>query len=60
MADLSIKEYYSFHKSVFEVWRFGKPVESWKESNNILCIRYASGAWSHYRRSGGYIEFWQF
>lgn len=58
MADLSVKECYSFHKSVFEVWRFGEPVESWKESNSILCIRYASGMWFHYRRNGAYIEFW--
>lgn len=57
MADLTIKECYSFHRSAFEVWRFGEPVESWKE-NNILCIRYASGVWFHYHRNGGYIEFW--
>lgn len=58
MADLSVKECYNFHQTAFEVWRFGEPVESWKENNNILCIHYDSGVWFHYRRNGGYIEFW--
>lgn len=58
MASLSIKECYSFHRSAFEVWRFGEPVESWKDKNNILCIRYACGVWFHYCRRQNVIEFW--
>lgn len=58
MEGLTQQECYSFHRTVFEIWRFGEPVESCKENNNILCIRYDSGVWFHYRRNGGYIEFW--
>ena len=38
MESLTPQECYSFHRTTFEVWRFGEPAESWKESNNILCI----------------------
>ena len=55
---LTIKECYNFHKSVFERWTYGEPVESWKDENGYLCIRYACGVWFHYRRRNNVVEFW--
>lgn len=49
---------YQTHKSYFENWYYGKPVESWRDKDGNLCIRYQSGRWFHYRQNKGRLECW--
>lgn len=58
MEQLTVEECYNFHKSVFEHWTYGEPVENWTDDSGYLCIRYACGVWFHYRRHNNVIEFW--
>lgn len=41
---------YETHKHVLETWSEGKPVAYWEEPDGIMCVRYESGNWWHYRR----------
>lgn len=52
------KKYYEIHKRAFEVWSEGEPVEIWNDENGILCIRYESGRWWHYKPSPKGLEWW--
>ena len=62
---------YETHKFAFENWKEGKPVEYWEEPGGIMCVRYESGEWWHYKqvrskniyegKYGGYepcLEWW--
>lgn len=46
------------HRNAFEEWTDGEPVETWTDENGILCIKYKSGKWWHYREKKGSIEWW--
>lgn len=49
-----------FHKSTFENWQEGNPVDYWRDDEGNLCITYESGKWWHYREADGCgeITFW--
>ena len=49
---------YNEHKSYFEKWNEGAPVESWIDENGNTCIRYESGRWWHYRQHGDELIWW--
>lgn len=42
---------YETHKKVFENWTEGKPIQYWEEPNGVMCVRYESGKWWHYRNN---------
>ena len=47
------------HRQAMEYWREGSPVKIWKDRNEVLCIKYESGRWWHYRKAeSGKIEWW--
>lgn len=47
------------HKEAFEEWREGAISDVWRDEQGILCIRYESGNWWHYRITGsGCVEWW--
>lgn len=49
------------HMKAFEKWEEGRPVEYWEE-DGVLCIRYESGKWWHYKinmsMGEAYVEWW--
>ncbi|MFA9376198.1 MAG: hypothetical protein ACERKZ_05515 [Lachnotalea sp.] len=45
------------HKQAFETWEEGEIKEYWLE-NNVLCIRYESGNWWHYKFCNNQVEWW--
>lgn len=53
-----VVECYEEHKSAFEAWTSGKPVKSWRDDNNVLCIEYQDGQWWHYRMTKHGLEWW--
>lgn len=47
------------HKEASEEWREGGILDIWRDEQGILCIKYASGKWWHYRATeSGSIEWW--
>lgn len=40
---------YKAHKSAVEQWRYGEPVEAEWNNDNVLCVKYESGKWWHYK-----------
>ena len=51
---------YLYHKSIFEDWQEGEPVDYWYDEDGNLCIYYHSGKWWHYKGADGQgeIVFW--
>lgn len=47
--NLNIKEFSKQHKKAFEIWNEGEIIDAWYDENNILCIKYESGNWWHYK-----------
>lgn len=45
LAELAYKR----HKEAFEHWNEGEPVKAWFDSDNNVCVEYASGNWWHYK-----------
>ena len=53
-----INECVSAHRNAFEIWSEGEVAKTWIE-NEVLCIKYESGKWWHYRKDEkGNIEWW--
>lgn len=53
------KDFYAFHKSIFDTWEHGEIMETWTDLDGNTCIRYDSGAWWHYKTDRkGNIIFW--
>lgn len=53
-----INECVSAHKNAFENWNEGAVFKTWVE-DGVLCIKYESGKWWHYRKDEkGNIEWW--
>ena len=46
---MTVKDFYLYHRSLFETWKHGDIVETWTDQDGITCIRYESGAWWHYK-----------
>lgn len=47
------------HMRAFENWKEGNVAKVWHNEDNILCIKYESGNWWHYRlNSFNEIEWW--
>ncbi len=57
MVVLTTKSCYNQHKSAFEVWRYGKPIES-RHENDILIIKYQNGTWFHYKLENNRLIWW--
>ena len=55
---MSVNEFYTFHKSVFEKWPHGDIKETWTDEAGNTCIRYSDNVWYHYRFENGEITFW--
>ena len=57
MEDLKL--FVNEHMRTFENWQEGKVIEVWHDENNILCIKYESGKWWHYRLNDkNEVEWW--
>ena len=53
------KDFYAFHKSIFDTWEHGEISETRTDLDGNTCIRYESGAWWHYKTDRkGNIIFW--
>lgn len=39
------------HKKAFEQWNEGEIVEYWEEDEGVMCVKYESGKWWHYRNN---------
>ena len=49
----------NIHMKAFENWREGKVAEVWFDEDNILCIKYESGNWWHYKlNDDNNLEWW--
>lgn len=40
---------YIAHKMCVKNWEEGKPVDVWRESEEVICVRYESGRYFHYK-----------
>ena len=57
--DMAVRACWEAHRAACEGWQEGEPVEAWREDGGVLCIRYASGRWWHYREtSSGGLEWY--
>lgn len=57
LTDFSVQQFFMQHKKALTIWKEGDPVKAWFE-NNILCIKYQSGNWWHYRLNNKKLEWW--
>lgn len=49
----------NIHMSAFENWSEGKVAKVWHDEDNILCIKYESGNWWHYKLNNhNHLEWW--
>jgi hypothetical protein len=55
---MTAKDFYLYHKSLFDNWIYGDIVQVWTDAVGYTCIKYQSGNWFHYRVSNGHIMFW--
>ena len=46
------------HMQSVEHWKEGNVLDVWTDYDGILCIKYESGNWWHYRSVKGAIEWW--
>lgn len=47
------------HKKAFEKWPYGREIETWRDENGNICVRYAAGKWFHYKiDSAGAVQWW--
>lgn len=54
-----VEQFMSIHKSAFENWKEGNVAKVWNDEDNILCIKYESGNWWHYRLNNhNKLEWW--
>lgn len=49
---------YQAHKATFDCWNYGEIDEIWADDNDVLCIRYRSGAWWHYKIVDNVVTWW--
>lgn len=40
---------YVAHKATFIKWPYGKPVKSWYDEHENICVSYEYGRWFHYK-----------
>lgn len=57
LTDSNVIQVFMQHKKALTVWREGEPVKAWIE-DNVLCIKYKSGSWWHYRLNNKKLEWW--
>lgn len=57
MTTLTTKSCYEQHKTAFEAWGYGEPIES-RHENDILIIKYQSGDWFHYKLENNRLIWW--
>ena len=57
MTTLTIKSCYEQHKTAFETWGYGEPIES-RHENDILIIKYKNGTWFHYKLENNRLIWW--
>lgn len=53
--------FYEAHKQGCEQWEYGEPESIWIDEDGacgVLCIRYTTGAWFHYRLMPDGVEWW--
>lgn len=55
---MTAKQFYNFHRSLFENWEYGEIEETWKDADGNICIKYTSGNWWHYSVNEQGIIFW--
>lgn len=56
---MTVKQFYNFHRSLFENWEYGEIKETWKDADGNTCIKYTFGNWWHYTvDKNGNIIFW--
>lgn len=56
---MTVKQFYNFHRSLFENLEYGEIKETWKDADGNTCIKYTSGNWWHYTvDKNGNIIFW--
>lgn len=49
----------NIHMSACENWREGKITKVWHDANGVLCIKYESGNWWHYKlNNNNDLEWW--
>ena len=46
------------HRAAFDFWSYGDIDRIWNDENDVLCIRYSSGAWWHYDIVDGEVIWW--
>ncbi len=47
------------HKKAYEKWPYGREIETWKDENGNIRVRYATGQWFHYSMdSTGAVQWW--
>jgi len=49
---------YEAHQKAFSEWTEGEIFKHWYDDNNILCIKYESGRWWHYKQTEHGLEWW--
>lgn len=52
------KECFEKHSKSFEVWREGNVEKVWMDSDENMCIQYASGNWWHYKIDNNELIWW--
>lgn len=56
---MTTKQFYNFHRSLFDTWEHGEIKKTWIDENGNVCIMYQSGKWWHYNvDKKGNIIFW--
>lgn len=53
-----IEMFVNEHKKAFENWQEGKVVDVWHDEKGVLCIKYESGNWWHYKLNNNEVEWW--
>lgn len=53
-----LNQYIEQHRTAFEIWPHGEAVESWRDDAGLLCVRYADGAWYHYKDGQDGLVWW--
>lgn len=57
MTTLTTEYCYNQHKSAFEIWGYGEPVES-RYEDDILIIKYQNDTWFHYKLENNRLIWW--
>lgn len=56
---MTAKDFYNFHRSLFDRWEHENIKKTWTDADGNICIMYQSGKWWHYKKNeDGEVIFW--